>query len=251
MVEKGFDDFLAKPIDRGLLNNILVRWLPTEKYKYQSELPNILNRKEENLIKKMIEQLYHVKELNVEEALSYLGDNGETYLVVIKQFVRSMKGYLSELMEYNEKKDFVKYIIVVHGIKSSLKNVGAASLSDRAYELEMASKKGEFQFCQEHTEEFCDGVRSVMHELQDALEFDQEKTQPQEKGQIFQILQSLQQACLEGNCNLVDSLSADLKGCVPKQEVKEAIKEIFEMTEVLEYTDAGEKIQEVLEHLQK
>lgn len=251
LIEKGFDDFLAKPIDRGLLNNILVRWLPTEKYKYQSELPNILNRKEENLIKKMIEQLYHVKELNVEEALSYLGDNGETYLVVIKQFVRSMKGYLSELMEYNEKKDFEKYAIVVHGIKSSLKNVGAASLSDRAYELEMASKKGEFQFCQEHTEEFCDGVRSIMHALKDALEFDQEKTQPQEKGQVLQILKSLQQACLEGNCNLVDSLSADLKGCVPKQEVKEDIKEIFEMTEVLEYTDAVEKIQEVLEHLQK
>jgi HPt (histidine-containing phosphotransfer) domain-containing protein len=67
------------------------------------------------------------------------------YAAAIEEKAKRIRTFLEE-------KDYSNYVVEVHSLKSSSKTIGLGELSQRAKELELAGKNGEYQVIEEKTE---------------------------------------------------------------------------------------------------
>ena len=84
--------------------------------------------------------------------ISHCGSRA-TYLEVLRIFIEEGEENISQLQKDLREEDFKNYTIHVHGIKSSLANIGATELSELAREHEYAGKEGRTEWIKEHIEE--------------------------------------------------------------------------------------------------
>lgn len=145
-IKAGFDDYLVKPVNSKLLEEVLVSYLPEEKV-------NLANRKDHSSDKYNDSRLavYEAKGfLDINEGIEFAGTE-ELYLNVLKFFVMSIDDKSEEIRTYYNEKDWINYETKVHALKSSAKVVGANELSERAKALELAAKDKDFTYIIEHT----------------------------------------------------------------------------------------------------
>ncbi len=133
----GFDDYLSKPIDTTKLERMLCEYLPKELIESAST-PVIEN----SLYDSMIEHLKEIPEIDLSEALKNCGDNKEILLDTMKDFDLSVKTLLGKIEEYCKDGDIKNYTILVHGLKSAARLIGATKLSDSAAYLEKCGDEG-------------------------------------------------------------------------------------------------------------
>ena len=148
-MKEGFNDFISKPVESSVLQRTLKRHLPLSKQRRPDELVNrgevsvntvdaVPENKNDDLQKAFV-----IGDLDIEKGLMYCG-NKENYLEILT----SQRDGGNELLEHVQKlfqeEDWKNYIIVVHGIKSSMMSIGAVKLSELAKSLEFAGKKEAF-----------------------------------------------------------------------------------------------------------
>lgn len=163
----GFDDYLAKPIEKEQLiqvvNTILGRSL-TEEFEildFEDEnsyepvrddvIPVEVNVDTEILeINETVEKIEEPPVISKEEylkrngvslddALELLGDM-EMYDSTIKDFLTEIDDKWASIEEYKLNNDMENYAILVHSLKSDCKYLGFMKLAELAYNHEMASK---------------------------------------------------------------------------------------------------------------
>lgn len=138
-LQKGFTDYIAKPVDYRALMMILRKYLP-DKIKKCTQTDNIQITYEEYLEQKGI----HMK-----EAMKYAGDDLEQYIHLLAMFVsarnRKRQDALQQAYETGNWKDYTTY---VHALKNEARTIGADGLADMAYEHEQKSKEGDIAFLQ-------------------------------------------------------------------------------------------------------
>ncbi len=237
LISNGFNDFLSKPIDRVLLNDALIRWLPKDKYTLDYVAPT---PSQNPASKESLHEIRKIHELDVDTAIMDLSGSEDAYLTVVKQFVKSMDKYVADLMKTYNTKDYTNYSIIVHGIKSSLRSIGATKKGNLAYALECASKEMRTEICDEKTTEFCESVIILNGLLKKSLhgnEVPKEVAADTEK--LSALLVTLKTACEQGNCNLADETAGELKGFAQ-------YRDIVELVEIMEYEEAARKIGEML-----
>ena len=138
-LERGFNDYLTKPVDGGQLEAMLIKYLPPERvtltgacaYKGESEggLPAWLLSSE---------TLGNV--LDIKTGLQYCG-SAEDYLAVLRVFQETAAKNADEIQQYFDAKDWKNYTTKVHALKSSARIIGATELSERAKRLEDAGNR--------------------------------------------------------------------------------------------------------------
>jgi HPt (histidine-containing phosphotransfer) domain-containing protein len=128
----GFNDFLAKPIEKNKLEEILLRWLPREKQTF-TESPGAAPAPGP-------QSLPEIPGLDTVRGLAMTGGQKEGYLKILKIFVDDARQYLKLLKEALDKGDWPKFTIEVHALKSSASTVGAVALSESARKLEEAGR---------------------------------------------------------------------------------------------------------------
>ena len=69
---------------------------------------------------------------------------------------------LSQAQKAYESQDWKNYVICVHGIKGSLKSIGAETLSDGAKMLEMAGKNNDHNYIIENHARFLDDYKAFL-----------------------------------------------------------------------------------------
>ncbi len=149
-IAAGLDDFISKPIEKMKLNEMLKKWLPQEKQQKKNEdAAQVEETEEPTGLWTLLEDM---EEINLELGLSRVGGQRDVYEKSISLFSRSIPVFCKKVKVYLADGDLHNYSIEVHGVKGSLSNIGAMRLSDQAYELEMAGKMGNLQFCQANTE---------------------------------------------------------------------------------------------------
>ena len=84
-----------------------------------------------------------IGDLDVESGLVYCGGE-DIYIRMLKLTIKNFPKHLEDADAQLANKDWENYIITVHGIKSSMKSIGANDLSERAKELEFAGKAGDY-----------------------------------------------------------------------------------------------------------
>ena len=181
-LDKGFDDYLAKPIEKDELERVLNRFLnrPIIEEKEPTRIEIVQTKVEiidsENETRKIIEEtkvegltteeLNKAKEatevddtnmntntkeylesqgIDVNHGLELLGDM-DMYNSIMEDFITEMEERLPKLEEYKNNEDMPNYAVLVHAIKSDCKYLGIMDLADHNYEHELKSKASDVDF---------------------------------------------------------------------------------------------------------
>ncbi len=151
-IAEGFSDYLAKPIEKDCLQQVLNKFLLTENTKTISK-----NNQKEDL--EILEDdsstdIKFLKEhgIDLEKGLELLEDI-ETYKDTMDTFITGATLRLKQLASYKENSDMENYAILVHALKSDSKYLGFTKLAELSYEHELKSKEKDASYIKEHFNE--------------------------------------------------------------------------------------------------
>lgn len=154
-IENSLNDFLSKPIEIKKLNLILNKWIREDLKEYRYGVKREVEDCEELI-------LYNV---NCKKAMALNGFTEDIYVDLIKTFFHENKNKILEIRNYLEN-DMKRYIIEVHGIKSSAKSIGAYSLSEKAEKLELEGKIGNFKYLNDNTEKLLTELKLILNSME-------------------------------------------------------------------------------------
>ena len=141
-LQKGFDDYLSKPIQKDRLMKLIRQYLPDELILTRENL------KEQQENKPIIERIDF---LNTELGLSFYDGDVDFYLEIVEAVLEA--DYSKKIQNFFEMEDWHNYQILVHSLKSSSKSIGAEVLSSKALALENAAKTKDINFIRDNHED--------------------------------------------------------------------------------------------------
>lgn len=178
---EGFDEFVAKPIERSVLERVLRRILPG-KWKWvrtgeKQEVSVSEDSAETPVIPEVPDETENEPEtapapletpetpagpadspltvlseqgFDVKAGISYCGGSEEFYIEMLQNFQTSSAAKQAEIVSFHEAGDWENYTIKVHALKTNARTIGAAALSDCAAALEQAGKNTDTAYIEEN-----------------------------------------------------------------------------------------------------
>ena len=192
----GFDDYLAKPIDKENLKRIVTSLIKneTEEVKEEhvnlEEIPDYLyditdddveklneidNEFDAKVKEKPIETIssniknkdYLIENgVDVNKGLELLGDM-EMYDGTLEEFYHNINERMMRLEQY--KNDLSNYAIEAHALKSDAKYLGFTKLIDLAYNHEMKSKENNQNYINDNYQSLVDEVNNIINIIKEYL----------------------------------------------------------------------------------
>ncbi len=146
-LSEGFTDYLTKPIDYVMLEQMLLKYIPEEKITEEST-------EETGESRKLPEAVYKIPNLDADSGLSYCGDV-DTYLKSLKLYGEAAEKNAEEIRNFWKVRDIKNLTIKIHALKSTSKVIGAFDLGELAAGLEQDGRLGRL-------EEFGDGLERFL-----------------------------------------------------------------------------------------
>jgi CheY-like chemotaxis protein/HPt (histidine-containing phosphotransfer) domain-containing protein/anti-sigma regulatory factor (Ser/Thr protein kinase) len=160
-LSNGFNDFLTKPVELEKLSEILKKWIPEEKRgKAGVSLPLITEEKSD-----FLDAVSKISCIDTKGGVNSVFNSVHDYRETLELFWGALDSDCSKMESFLRDEDIGNFAISVHGMKTSLATVGAAALSQRALELELAAKERDLEFCLERGPMFFESLRALYKEL--------------------------------------------------------------------------------------
>ncbi len=157
-LNEGMNDFVAKPIEFRTLISKVKKWLPAEKIQKTDNFGSFGKKQEPD--KEIV-----IGDLDTKAAVRLLG-SGKVFWNVLKEYYRIIDKKSTLIKELMEKEDWKGYTIEVHALKSSSKQVGAISLSEKAAAMEKAGNAKDVEQILSHTDEMLKQYRGYLTVLE-------------------------------------------------------------------------------------
>ena len=153
-LNNGFDDFISKPIDIRQMNTILNKFV---RDKQPDEVIEEARRQNKSAVPE--------KNAKIDSVLveSFLRDAHKT-ITLLEGLVSPAEA--TQRSGFENKDTLKKFITTVHGIKSSLANIGEKELSRAAYKLEMEGREENIELLNEITPEFLNNLCQLTEKLE-------------------------------------------------------------------------------------
>ena len=178
-LKAGFDDYLAKPLEKEelvkVLNNVLngetekdeniTPPSPDEVIPVEESVEEILNINNKNIAPIEFDDSTEVLDLdekpnydlnylkrngfNIDRALELLEDV-ETFNETLSDFNNKLFSRMKKIAQYKNENDLENYTIEVHSLKSDCKYLGITSLADLSYEHELKAREKDLTYIIEH-----------------------------------------------------------------------------------------------------
>ena len=204
-INNGFDDFISKPIDIRQLNSVLNRLIRDK------QPPEV-----------------------IEAASHYTASaQPQSDLLLAESFIKDAKKAVIWLREqiqntgFENEETLQKFTVIVHGMKSSLLNIGQTDLAESAQKLEKASREKDMELIQASVPDFLNELRALLEEFEykrsennSNIVFADEDI----KG-LHRKLKAIQEMCLDYNRKGVMDILAEIKNS--SKETKEVLDNIM------------------------
>ena len=232
---EGFNDFVAKPIDSALMNDVLRRYIPQEKQISEEALEKAAAEKKEAEIKegksekksktskekktaadkksgkssakgaKDADPFAKSSGIDKDTALMYCGSL-EDFKELAEVYCKTGETYEKDLEQAFKDMDLKKYAITAHTIKSTSKTLGAIGLSNLALTQEIASKEEKEDLVSDNHEEFCKEYSRILELLRAYLKGDEKEEAAAEEDPSIEISADFDWNKLKAD--LIESLEA-------------------------------------------
>ena len=140
-LKDGFNDYVAKPVERKELEGILITFFRNEKDE----------KMKDNLLLVNLATLAE-NGIDVEKGVEFLG-GVEAYNEILNDFQVEAPKKLNKLDEHRREKDLKNYAVLAHSFKTDAKYLGFTKLIDMAYRHEMESKNENLDYINNHFDE--------------------------------------------------------------------------------------------------
>jgi HPt (histidine-containing phosphotransfer) domain-containing protein len=146
-LSNGFDGYISKPIDMRELNTVLNRFIRDK------QTPEVIAE-----TRRVIERQ---KSASLSKSTKKIDD--ELAAAVIKDIENAIA--VLEGLSISDNTDIELFTTTVHGMKSSLANIGETALSKAALKLETAGYKGKLNVVSTETPVFIEGLQKLMQKI--------------------------------------------------------------------------------------
>jgi signal transduction histidine kinase/CheY-like chemotaxis protein len=164
-LQAGFNDYLSKPIEIAKLDEIMLKWVPQEKQvRMESPLddedggrdggPGILEGRA-------------AKGVDLAAGRQRYGRD-EVYLKVLKTYASETPALVERLRAVGEE-NLGAYGIMVHGLKGSTRGICAEAAGNLAADLELAAKRGDYEYVSRHNGPFLREIETLLGNLGEML----------------------------------------------------------------------------------
>ena len=133
-LREGFDDYLSKPIDVRIMEQMLMKYLPAEKILPPPDEESPSEPTEEKI------PATDEKFINAEMGLEYCAGMKDFYKEVLQKFVELREDKQKKLQASFAAQDWKNYTIQIHSLKSTALSIGGEKTSEAAKKLETAGK---------------------------------------------------------------------------------------------------------------
>ena len=238
-IEKGFNDFLAKPIDVSKLDEILNRWIPMEKRERGSG---------NDSVKGALFPL--VNGLNIQRGIQMTGGTEDGYRSVLSAYCKDARERILLLQNAPDKDTLQAFTINVHALKSASAAVGAEEISAEAAKLEAAGNKGDMAFIRENLYMFVERISGLLNEVDRAF-----KTETDSAGTIqtltgnsglFSLLYGLKGALKSNKVDSIERLLGRITVMPLDKKTRTALNKISDEVLIAEFENAVKTIEELL-----
>jgi len=245
-IEKGFNDFLAKPIDVSKLDEILDRWIPKEK----RESGNTANG--QSAPAKTPSGA--IQGIDMAKGVAMTGGTMALYRQVLSLFRKDAEDRLPLLQTAPEPDALGSFITQVHALKSASASLGADDISAKAAALEAAGKAGDTAFIEKKLPAFARQLAGLVAEIR-AWEEENYPEKPADPAGTRGItppsrarsdLRELAEALKNEEAGDIDSILERLAQMPLDAAVKTALEKISDDVLMADFDGALKKIDEVL-----
>lgn len=146
-LNKGFDDYLSKPVDSKALEKMLIRHLSKDKILKPEDFVEEENieettvetsEKEVGDSEETVEEVSKAKYVDTKTGLAYSGGSMEMYKKFVTMFVSRYEKVTAQLKNDFDTENWQDYTTHIHALKSTSLSMGGKILSETAKALEMA-----------------------------------------------------------------------------------------------------------------
>ena len=234
-LSKGFNDFVAKPVQGKDFAACLSKWLKKD----LMVMADGTNAVEIEIPKGF--PLLPQDKLDVQKAVELAG-GFENWLTIARTFASSIVEKANQIQEYYEKGAIKDYTIQVHALKSASRIVGAERLSELAASLEEAGN------LLQKNEELLGLYRSYSDLLEPVKKYggqaDEEKQELTEK-ELSEIIDAIRLACTNFDLVEVEEKFALLQKAKLPEKLAGKMEELSKAVENIEF----EQVEEILKYL--
>jgi len=149
-MKNGFDGFISKPIDSRELNLYLNDFIRNKKP------PEVVEAARREQREKNINQ----KEIT-SKSIAKTAEMAELFILDAQNAINVLEDFNNRITELNNE-ELKTYVITVHGMKSTLANIGEKELSSIAFKLEMAGEKNNYKEMTDLTPAFITSLRDLV-----------------------------------------------------------------------------------------
>ena len=111
-----------------------------------------------------------LKDIDMAGAMERMHVSEDVYIGILRTYYRDLKNAVSRIKEAKGKADIKRFVVDVHGVKSTSASVGVMELSRLARELETAGKERDWTFVDENIGLFLQTCEEVIGTLQQFFE---------------------------------------------------------------------------------
>ncbi len=182
---EGFDDYLTKPIEGRLLEEMIRKYLPKdlispdngEVTAAAAATPSLEWNEDDPAYADLIDS---------GKGLLYSGGSEDFYKEILLEYVRDSASRTELLNGFKASGDLENYSIVVHALKSTSKMIGAMELSGIAASLEEASKNGDIAVVNERHDPMMTLYTKVIYALKARLGITDDAIEPVDDGSVME-----------------------------------------------------------------
>ena len=142
---EGFTDYLTKPVDAQVLEEMLLKYLPSEKVLDGRSANAPADEAQECGLEDNSRKYALLKASGIaaEVGLRYCQNDAPFYHTVLQEYVHGSEERQPMLQSCFETRDLKRYAVEAHALKSSSKMIGALEVSEAAARLEAAADTGD------------------------------------------------------------------------------------------------------------
>ncbi|MDR3192491.1 MAG: response regulator [Treponema sp.] len=265
-LEKGFNDYLAKPIEIAKMENILEKWIPKSKQRKPTgsgreiktedraepgEPPPSPGENSQKAADSAGKPPFFIEGLDTARGIVMTGGTEAGYRGVLAAYYQDALERLPLLEKPPEKGELPSFVIQVHALKSASASIGAADLSKEAMELETAGKAGDLPAIREKLPGFREKLRRLTGELEksgvlEEPDINEEDSASETEGAFLPLLVSLREAFGRNDLREIDRLVEKLENAAPAGKEKKLLSNISDKLLMAEYDEAREALEEFL-----
>ncbi|MDR2434219.1 MAG: response regulator [Treponema sp.] len=231
-LEKGFNDYLSKPIEIAKLDEAMARWIPAEKQIKSGAVKRETFSGEAGIV---------IPGVDTAKGIAMTGGTVAGYRKVLAQFYKDTRERLTLLQAPPEPEALPVFVTQVHALKSAAGTIGAAEVSAEAAALEEAGKAGDTAAITETLPQFRQHLTELIDGIGKALE-ENRKTQeviPQSSlSNLHSSLSALKTALEAKNMKEIDKLLEEIEGLSLDAETRKGINAVSDKVLMGEYAGA-------------